>query len=680
MSIQTSLDSLKRLALKNVLDNLSTAEIKSEHIMTNLLSYVKYGSQSLFSLSTLVAPDIRNIYASDFSAKILMAYLELYTHYIIAAANTETVSKLSTISLSKYAYILFKYKEASSLIEEKKALKEYKYVRHINFSAPKYILSGTATGNIFNLSNTLQLSYKNMLSLPIMNNKEVYPDDTVVYINDKTIANLKYTSNNKNISASILRKYGSHIGSIKEVKCLTSTAISGSAQFNGIVSGFMATNIYFMVDSVIVENNKIASLIYKTSINGQDWTFQSGALAIDVGVEYDIYILNSIRSGTTFKIPNTTDIANGTIWALVLDYDHLSYPVCDMKLIFNLLNPISYITYNDISEFDLDISGNSFIKREETGLSESASVYQNSIENIVPVNGNVYSVDISSSQSRHKLTSGPNGELLLKYDYDIADITGNSNVYYKAGSIIFDKLAVENISTVCLTVNDHKMPLVSGEEISRTNILYTLVTETKYGISEIPILPGDYYKNNPGLIVGTKYFSLEPVIFNDKVVKSMDVMRYTLKHNFLNDIGTYLYKFNNYGRYTINDSKFDIISIAASGNMINAYKDIAINTTGDIGAHYVYKSNIFMGNMLTINSVSISGAHNWTITNNKTAYMFYIDSDGLLKIALKLVSSLDTDATALTQFSGNIYGKVTMLSSDESYISPYVVSYTLSCI
>ena len=173
------------------------------------------------------------------------------------------MDKLTKISLSKYLYILFKYKEATSLIEEKSVLKDYKYVRHINFSSPKHILASSVTNSIYNISNTLQLSYKNMLSLPIMDNKIIYPDDIIVYINDKTISELTYKSDNKNISASIYRKFGSHIGSIRESKCVTSSAITG-VSFDGLVGSFISNVIYFKIISVAS-----SGIGYETSIDGQ---------------------------------------------------------------------------------------------------------------------------------------------------------------------------------------------------------------------------------------------------------------------------------------------------------------------------------------------------------------------------------------------------------------------------
>jgi hypothetical protein len=680
MNIFTSLDSLKRTALRKIVDNLGN-KISSEHIYNFLNQYINYGNSAVSSLPSLVKPDLRNLYAADFSAKTMLAYLELYAQYVISSSMMETANELNSISLSKYFSILFKYKEASSLIEEKRSLRDNRYVRHINFSAPKSILPTTQDNKLFSISNTLQLSYQDVLSLPIMSKKIVYPDDIMVYINDNALGTLNYTSDNKNVSASILRKIGQHIGNIKEVKPtnIVSNALTAMS-FGGVIGGYVSDVIYFNIVSIANEADGIY-LVYKTSTNGQEWSYQSDVQIYSENTNYDIYVLNSIKSGATFNIVDSAALSGGETWALVLEYNSLPAPQCNMKLIFNSVIPLSNITFNDISEYDLEFSTMASVKREETGASENVSMSQNSIENIVMPNGICYSVDITGSQARHKLASDSNGNLRLKYDYDIADITANSNIFYKVGCIIFDKLQVDNITSISLSAEETILPPRQSEAISRANTSYSIITETKFGISEIPIIPTDYYTKNPSYINSGKHFVLEPIIFDDKIVRDMTSMKYNMKFRFLEDVGTILYRFNSYHAFPTGDAKFYITSQQASGNKINSNNILAVSTSGDIRSHYVYKGNVHVGNTLSINSTSITGTTtNWTITNNQTAYMFYKDYDGQIKLAIKLITSLENEKSVLTQFSGNIYGKVSMLSADESYISPYVTKYTLSCI
>lgn len=686
MNIQSSLDSLKRLALKQIVENLGY-NINSAHILGFLDQYIKYGSQTLFSLPTIVQPDTRNVYASDFSAKLLLGYLELYTHYIISSSNANITQKLSDISVSKYLYILFKYKEASALIEEKRAFKTYQYVRHINFTAPKSIYSSSATSNVFNMSNTLQLAYQHMLSLPLRRTKIVYPDDIMVYINDSTISEFNHSSDNKNISSQIYRKYGSLIGSVKEVTSDATSSVNADAiTFTGVLNGFLSQILYFKVTSVTVDLDNISALVYETSIDGQEWTYQSQASALTTGTAYTVIALDNVDTGITFTVTSPNDILTNAVWTLLLDYDHLGNPICNTKLIFNTLNPLSYLSYNDISEFDMDINSDALIKRDETSVETvTSTIYQNSIENIIPINGIAYSIDISSTQAKYKLSTTSTNGLSLRYDYDMADINAYSNSYYNTGTIIFDPLAVENISTVSLDSTEYLSPLLDGENMSRTHTLYSIVTETLYGISEIPILPSDYFIKNPTYIKSGKHYIAEPIIFDDKIIKNSDVMKYSLKFKFINSVSSdsILYKFNTYEEFTFSHVDKFIISnpVSNSGNIISEPDEMQIDTSSDIGAYYVYKGDVNIGSMTDINSLSISGANNWIITSNKTAYMFYKDYDGSIRLAIKLVDTLtDTSSAFLTQFSGNIYGKVSMLSAAESYISPYIIKYTLSCI
>lgn len=708
MSIQTSMDSLKRVALKQVIENLGD-NIKSIHIYDKLVEYIRYGSNGIFALTSLYSPNTKIAFESDFNAKLTLAYLELFTQYIINSSNSETINKLSSISYSKYLYVIFRHKEMYATFNEKSKLKEYKYVRHVDFSAPKNIFWSKSLSNLFGLSGTLQLSYNNTLSLPILSSKKIYPNDIISYINDHTVALFEHDSDNKNIFSTIYRKYGNFIGSLKSAEYVLDTNIENkdAIKFSGLTNGYLADSIYFRIDTSSYDG-VINNIVYSTSIDGYTWEYQSSTLTIDPNVEYSIYILNNLDTKLKFRLDavDVSQITDGMTWLIHLRYTKLPSPTCSIKLIFNMLIPISYVIFNDISEYPLDIGDNIVYKLDETSESNIIdSIFDGFITNIIPINSRSYSIDIPFIQNRYKVSSVED-YTALKYNYDLADITGISNVYYPIGSIMFDPLDVENISTIELDTFSTHVSNITSESISRLSNIFSIITETKHGISEIPIIDKStlkitgqwqtgkqYYFGDiviyediqyqcvsdhisTGVTINTDkfkpgYYMLEPIVIDNRtLLPDTTYIDYKTKFKFLKNNTPTLYKFNPYIEY-----------IGENSNPYTYTRDtntLSINIGDNVGAKYIFMSDIYIGTMADLNSDTIDENSKWNITSNNTVYMFYFDYDNNVKLAIK-TKSISGD-NALSPFTGKIYGKVTMFSAAESYISQYISHYTLSCI
>jgi hypothetical protein len=682
MGIQSSIDGLKRVALKQVIENIGS-NIKSQHIINKLNDYIRYGSSTAFTLPSMFTPPNHTLYLSDISAKVLLSYLELYTQYIINASNSDTIVKLSDISNSKYQYVIFKYKELASVIVEKRKKKEYRYTQHIDFSAPSKIFGEAFTNSIFGLSNTLQLSYDNVLSLPILKSKYVYPNTLYSFISDNTISDFTYNSDNKNISSSIFRKYGNHIGSVKDINyiTLTSPSASGSITFEGKLNGFISNTCYFKVLSYSLDSsNNIYSLTYQSSINAKDWDYSETIYTVNENTKYRIKVLGSVDTGIDFTILNKSLLSENIIWELVLDYIKLDYPQCNIKMVFNTLSPLSYIKYNDISEFSLTVSDNCYIKKEEMSASiDNIDVLSNSIQGIIPTNSQIYSIDIAFSQDKHKISSDSDGNMQLKFNYDIADITGYSNNYYKTGSIIFSPMQVEDISTICVE-SECVIPNKNiGEDVSRSNILYSILVENSYGIVEIPALRSKCFIDDTTLtsveVSGgsniTRYYALEPLLLNQTTINN-NIETYNLKFRFgATGTNSKFFLLNPYLSIDLNSPSLLTLEKTST------YTRALIDVTNHINRYYILKDVIDIGSMYNTNDtkLTLSNQKYWTTTINKCAYMFYFDNDGLVKVAIK-----QTDGDILIPFTGKLYGKVSMLSADDNYISPYITTYTLSAI
>ena len=89
MKTQNTIDIFRRVALHQILKTTNIS-INSEHIYNSLNKYIQYGNQSLVSLSDMYTPSTKNIYLSNVMAKYLLAFLEMYTQYIINAGNDFT--------------------------------------------------------------------------------------------------------------------------------------------------------------------------------------------------------------------------------------------------------------------------------------------------------------------------------------------------------------------------------------------------------------------------------------------------------------------------------------------------------------------------------------------------------------------------------------------------------------
>lgn len=679
MDIQNAFDIFRRIALQQII-NTTNVNINSAHIFNKIQNYVQYGNLQINSLVDLYEPSYSKVSLSDLTAKYMLAYLEMYSQYIINAGNSETILTLKEVSRSKYLYIINKYLELNSTIKEKEYSKQYKYLTHINFSVLSKVLTDVSS-SVFN-AELPQLSYNDLLSLPLLTSELIYPEYTTAFIEDNVLSNVDYIQDNKNVLATINRTTSLFIGNISSVQysSISINNISGIT-FDGTINGYLSDNIYFKIESFSITNDILENLIFTTSIDGKTWDYVGYINLVDVNTEYDIYILEDIKTGIKFKL-NNYDISNGQVWVINLNYIRLSDSKCKIKSIFNITKPLSFITFNDISEFPLEIDNDIQLNLSEIdNTSYYTKFHKNGIKNIIPVNNSIYSCAINTKQPRHSINSYLNDSMCLRYNFNISDITGYSNQYYKVGVFTFEKMKVENISTLFVDSVYSLAPVPEYNEISKTSILYSVIIENDYGTHEIQLIHSKHNIDNPSMVIdeSSLCFIVEPVILNSKSNISENELVYDMRFIYSNSLLSLssLFIINPYNKINLSDAGSSAFALLNTAN--STKHTLWINTSGYINSYYMLRHavNLYKTKNTTdpINEMNGTQAI-WNRTNNRCAYMYYLDNDGNIKTALK---SID-DNQNLVPFTGNIYGKIIMYSADESYISPYLVDLTFGAI
>src|ERR1022692_4801857 len=112
-AIISTVDNLKRQAMSGILGSIS---LYSAYLTKQVNSYILNGSTSVVSLPEITPTYIKLLSAADFNAKISLAYLDLYTLYILNSANVQMFTQMQNLTLSKYGYLINQNKAITSLI------------------------------------------------------------------------------------------------------------------------------------------------------------------------------------------------------------------------------------------------------------------------------------------------------------------------------------------------------------------------------------------------------------------------------------------------------------------------------------------------------------------------------------------------------------------------------------
>ena len=172
MSIRQTVDILKRQALSTILQNVS---LNSVYLAKTVNNYITSGANSIVSLPEITPTFVKRLSASDFNAKIALAYLDIYAIYILNYANSIMFDQLQTITLSKYQYIMNQYKQIVSSLNLAESLKSYKYGIYTDFTTNSLIYPYAFMNNTFGVADYNQLYSSEVLSLPVISSKAIFP-------------------------------------------------------------------------------------------------------------------------------------------------------------------------------------------------------------------------------------------------------------------------------------------------------------------------------------------------------------------------------------------------------------------------------------------------------------------------------------------------------------------------
>ena len=686
MSIRQTVDILKRQALSTILQNVS---LNSVYLAKTVNQYITNGANSIVSLPEITPTFVKRLSASDFNAKIALAYLDIYAIYILNYANSIMFDQLQTITLSKYQYIMNQYKQIVSALNLAESLKTYKYGIYTDFTTNSLIYPYAFMNNSFGVVDYNRLYSESVLSLPVLTSKAIFPQEIVPFINDSSISSVSTTTSTPTSIRTVLqRTCGNKIGVIAD-----SSSIAGNLQSTptptiyGSTNGYIGDLLIIKINSVSIDENLNVLFSYSSSMDNINWSSETTSYSkIN---KNPIILFTGLQTGLSFSFRLTDTIEVGQSWILSITYIDSGSANCDIKFLFNMIYHLSYLAYDDVSPYKLidflDNNGNSLNLLKSTETSPSLVLktdINRDINHIVPINNTAYSVDINLLQQTYTIGCDKNGGLAFNFEYSLDNVVGYRNEYSQFGAIVFSPLVVQNINTVMLQTNEFIKQLDTASQ--KSYIVHSLALENTSGIDFIGIVPSDYYIQNPSLVTGTPsvYSYVEPCMsetYYDNITDSVVETNVKIKLNYI--IG---------GAYTLSSIGENVeLQLDTS-----AVDKTVIKFSPDINTFYKFKYNVpvYMPSDLKDIYFPQDNTNNptskWVLTNNRCVYAWFIDTDdnNNIKLAVRSIYGdliTNTDGTTyygLVPYTGKIYGRVFMLSSDENYVSPYIMSYNLNAI
>jgi hypothetical protein len=696
MSVQTTVDSLKRQALQEILKNVN---IPSVYILTKLNLYIAKGAQTTFSMTRLASIDAYKPTSGDVNAKILFSYLEIYTSYVLGFTSSELFNSLSSLTSSKYEYVIRRYKEIIASIRAKELEKEYKWNIFVDFSVPTNIYLQAFTSNKFDVASMARLSYKDVLSLPIIKTENIIPDETFAHIEDSSVSVIDQDKSRDYVFCKLYRMVGEKLGRVfgaNSIKKWDDTQGQGPFPFlSGSTNGFICNEFHLQISRIVDISETEQDIYYRTSLDGLTWSEET--VTNDIRTENVISLAGGISTGLKFKFLENHMLTEGSTWTIAITYVTLEDPICRIKSVFNSIYYISYIKFNDLSLHKLLIDSKPLLKDTETSAGTlDVPVTNRDISQIIPLNNTLYSMELPLTQTKSSITS-KNGNLAYMYDFNISDITAVMNKYSNYGVALFDPLTVDNVSNISVKaetfIKRYKKasftPRSTGDHFNEYNndksyILFSVMLETSSGVCEVPILQEDFYKLYPDLYDGVadKHYIYDPVIASDSVpFPSLNEKRYKLKYPHIH--GTPIALWDIKRDPSTNPINLNPItsSLRSTPSIHESYIGFVVGINIFYTIKYPIKVNSQYDTLIgVIMEEGITTSSRWTAVNSaKIAYMLYLDPDKNVQLAIRSISPLDKTNNTLIPFSGKVYGKITMSSADVSYVSPYVFNYSISC-
>ena len=677
IQVESALDTLKRQSLQVILGQIY---IKSPTIKNLLTTYIKDGASSFSSLMLSSATTSSKSLSSDFiNANMLLAYMDFYTLYALTYANYNVFNALRNISNSKFNYIYNLYKDAYSILTEKSFSNKYQYIKYCNFTYPKEIdisksrinIRGNAVSEILGLDGTL--------TLPVLKSYEVMPSSVTFDYSDSSVHIIDQDIGQNYLFFNLMRTHTEKLGTLKisDPNCMIHryegsvpniSGYRGVPEISGTVYGHFSKEIHLIVDSIdlIIESNYIQTIWVKGSSNGYDW---SAPFAVTPKVPAAILIDNNIAIGLSVTLYDYLDIAIADRFIMLLRDITISDPTLTLKLGFGALDKISYIKYNEISPYKLNVIPNSAIlqKLKYDKSSPGNFVYDNRISQYFTVGGPVNKAEVSFTQSDYDIYS-LDSSLYHKYSFMLSDIAGVVSEYMPHGGISLNSMDVKDLGTLAVYSNTFtavtSLPhTLADPHPDTTYIEYNAYVKNESGQFCIPLLNMDFMKQN----------NYSPMMFEYVLPDDITVF------NSTGDTGLIRYKqrFPINNQYKLVDNDFMKAYSISSGKSLSAIYDKLTSTT------LIYNAELRLGYCLwyplLIQPIIETAKNNpndgsWILAGGDIYYMYYIDEEDHVHTAIR---TRPKGKNVLMPFTGTIQPAIEIRSLAKPHVTPLVFDFAL---
>lgn len=679
MNIYSTIDMMKRQALKEIMNNVS---LRSASLTTLIEYYIQNGASDVYALSSIV-PSFKSIAScGDFNANIGLSYLDIYALYSLSYSSLLTLKAYTNIHNSRYTSVFETYKAIQKLMKEKTLSSQYKYVSYNDFTSNS---SRDITDTDINITALVlnMLSIKDALSLPIVNRVEYNPDNITFTDLNGPSDNISYRKINDNsvdidISVNHTNKYGHVHGDIKQTST-TPKVTATPPTIKQFAKCYIGDTLLIKITTVTTDTiTGITTYSYQTSIDkGASWSQSYTGNAINT--EVPLYLLNNIESGLLMTFTDdmiATKMSANDTWEVTLHYKTYSAPVLEAKLEFNNVTPVSYVRFSDMSDYPL-IEDNIYNNKsvlittlEGDNVTRSTNMQINKrLNNIAVANSSVSDMKIALSQKRYEVGLDTNIGSKINYNYRLMNIKAVTNTYASYGSIISSAIGVEKVTSITLDAEFY-----SGDS---DNITFEAILEDEEGMVTVPLIHTFHLVDN-ALIQTVKEAIKIASVVNGSIIYDLNYKIDPTYHSVLSS------------NVIVKDLTYHSLKLSdASISLLYGNKD-TVTFTPTVNRLYYVEYPILISSMeqFFIDYITYSNIDNKTlmqtpwivVPNTKVAYLLYKDEDNKLHTSIRKIATTST-GIALTPFTGNIFLQIKMTSGSKSlYESPYVYNCTLGCI
>lgn len=668
LDIRSSLDTLKRKALSVILQNV---KVNSYTLQNKLDSYIKDGG--IFSpLVSSYAFKSSIVSSSQMNAVLMFAYLDFYATYTIMYSNYLAFTTLRDVAKNKYTYIANLHKELCSIIEAKQYNRYFSSIFYNNFLSTSNVDIQASVVNTRSGVSANILNYSPFLSLPVIKSREVSPMSIVCYDDDFATHESDNKSTNSYIRYFIYRSQNNKIGIPTQVVLPASNNSSiSNPEIMGTTFGYYTDMLYVLVTGIEYESDNISGITIKSSTNGFDY---SSDLTVPINTFTKVKTERDIEPGISIKFSADLDsIAEGDSWRIPITNTHVTDPKLVAKLRFNLLEQVSYLTYSDLSSFELKHKDQQTIlgRTEENYMVKERSFDDPYKIVTAPFIGNPETVSIIHSpldeykvifEQQNGEAKSRNGKLVYEYNFKIDNVKAVIRKYRQDGAITFVPFDINDISSIMLE-EDEYIPnkyYSVGQVDQKSFIEYNLIVNT------------------------TSDYAIVPMLQQNRENRCETVLEYIVPSKVAGSSATYR------TRFPIDVLQTQRVVSLTTGTPYSVtlqqdHRTIIFDSysTDDVFAVEYTPLVHTISEAFSVNSQDTYNGTDliWNVADGGNIYyMYYRDVNSDLRLAIRNKKVLlDASDYELTSFNGSIAENIEMRSIEEDYISPIVFKSKILC-